>query len=161
MTKEKLDSLTVEDIVANINQNNKLLPQLVGSLYPEILMEENRFMKQYLIDHRNYSYNSGKYYQLKKSEGEKMKTIEQNKFKELVSRFTNHIPDKDTLVAMKDIRSKVRELAYLIEKSCPDSREKQTALTQLSFVMMSANSAIVQKCPINKDELTAEEAGLL
>lgn len=75
------------------------------------------------------------------------------KYNEIVSRFTNHIPDAETIQKMADIRRKVRELAFAIEESCPESREKATALTQLSFVMMSANSAIVQKCPVNTAEL--------
>jgi hypothetical protein len=80
-------------------------------------------------------------------------TMKEEKFQELVSRFTNHIPDSETLLKMKEIRTIVRKLSYLIEKNCPESREKATALTQLSFVMMSANSAIVQKSPVNKDDL--------
>lgn len=75
------------------------------------------------------------------------------KMLELVDRYTNHVPDPQTIQAMADIRVKVRDLALLIETLCPESREKATALTQLSFVMMSANSAIVQKCPVNQDEL--------
>ncbi|RJP50491.1 MAG: hypothetical protein C4586_05770 [Anaerolineaceae bacterium] len=79
--------------------------------------------------------------------------ISEQKYKEIVSRFTNHVPDKATVDKMAGIRRKVRELAFLIEKECPESREKATALTQLSFVMMSANSAIVQVCPVNESEL--------
>lgn len=79
--------------------------------------------------------------------------ISEPKYKEIVSRFTNHVPDEGTVASMAGIRKKVRELAFLIEKECPESREKATALTQLSFVMMSANSAIVQKCPVNEKEL--------
>lgn len=77
--------------------------------------------------------------------------------KDIISRFTNHIPDKETLDKMCAIRVKVRELAYLIETSCPNVREKATALTQLSFVMMSANLAIVQECPVNTNDLTEAE----
>lgn len=79
--------------------------------------------------------------------------MNEDKHNEIISRFTNHIPDALTVKKMADIRKKVRELAFLIEAMCPESREKATALTQLSFVMMSANSAIVQKCPVNEAEL--------
>lgn len=79
--------------------------------------------------------------------------ISEAKYNEIVSRFTNHIPDQETIDKMALVRKRVRELAFLIEKECPESREKATALTQLSFVMMSANSAIVQKCPVNEKEL--------
>jgi len=79
--------------------------------------------------------------------------ISEQKYNEIISRFTNHIPDQETIDKMANMRKKVRELAFQIEKDCPESREKATALTQLSFVMMSANSAIVQKCPVNTKEL--------
>lgn len=79
--------------------------------------------------------------------------ITEVQFQDLVGRFTNHIPDAETLLKMKTIRDQVRDLAYFIEELCPVSREKSTALTQLSFVMMSANSAIVQACPVNKSDL--------
>lgn len=79
--------------------------------------------------------------------------ISKQKYDEVISRFTNHIPDAKTIEDMANIRRKVRDLAFLIEQICPESREKNTALTQLSFVMMSANSAIVQKCPVNEAEL--------
>lgn len=80
-------------------------------------------------------------------------SISPGKLDELNSRFTNHIPDQEGIDKMATLRKKVRELAYHIESVCPDSKEKATALTQLSFVMMSANSAIVQKYPINTKEL--------
>ena len=79
--------------------------------------------------------------------------ISEQKYNEVISRFTNHVPDEKTIQDMADMRRKVRELAFFIEQKCPESREKATALTQLSFVMMSANSAIVQKCPVNTKEL--------
>lgn len=80
-------------------------------------------------------------------------SISDEKEAELVSRFTSHIADTKTVAQMANIRRMCRGLARQIETDCPDCREKQTALTQLSFVMMSANSAIVQVCPINKAEL--------
>ncbi len=82
-----------------------------------------------------------------------MGTIKPEAFSELISRYTNHMPDQTALYQMAEIRRKVRELAYAIEIMCPHSKEKSTALTQLSFVMMSANSAIVQRCPVNTDDL--------
>ena len=69
-------------------------------------------------------------------------------FVEIDNRFSHHTPDEEGVAKMEAIREKVRELAYLIEHVCPNTREKATALTQLSFVMMSANSAIVQSFPI-------------
>lgn len=67
---------------------------------------------------------------------------------EILSRFSYHVADEAAAQQMEAIRVKVRDLAFLIQDLCPHSKEKATALTQLSFVMMAANSAIVQKCPI-------------
>lgn len=71
---------------------------------------------------------------------------------EINSRFGFHKPDAEGVAKMTTIRKKVRELAMLIEDTCPHSKEKATALTQLSFVMMSANSAIVQQYPIDESD---------
>lgn len=68
------------------------------------------------------------------------------------SRFGFHKPDAEGVQKMTTIRKKVRELAFLIEESCPHSKEKATALTQLSFVMMLANSAIVQQYPLDPND---------
>lgn len=69
---------------------------------------------------------------------------------DILSRFSFHTPDAQGVADMEEIRVKCRELAFLIDDKCPESREKATALTQLSFVMMSANSSIVQKYPIKE-----------
>jgi hypothetical protein len=67
---------------------------------------------------------------------------------EILSRFSNHKVEPEGVVLMEQIRAKCRELAFLIEDVVPHSREKATALTELSFVMMSANSAIAQQYPL-------------
>jgi hypothetical protein len=69
---------------------------------------------------------------------------------ELKSRFSFHTPDSDGINKMEAIRVSVRQLAEIIDQLCPDGREKSTAFTQLQFVMMSANSAIVQQYPIKE-----------
>lgn len=71
---------------------------------------------------------------------------------EINSRFGFHKPDEAGVEKMSTIRKKVRELANLIEELCPESREKSTAFTQLQFVMMSANSAIVQSYPLDEKD---------
>lgn len=76
--------------------------------------------------------------------------------KEIIDRFSFHKPDQKGIEKMRAIRMEVRELADLIDVLCPESREKATALTQLSFVMMSANSAIVQQYPVDPAELPDE-----
>lgn len=69
------------------------------------------------------------------------------------SRFSFHKPDAEGVEKMRQIRRKVRDLASSIDELCPESREKATALTQLSFVMMSANSAIVQTYPLDEKDV--------
>lgn len=76
--------------------------------------------------------------------------ISKEQYDEVMSRFSFHTPDAEGVKDMEEIRVKCRELAFLIQNKCPNSREKSTALTQLSFVMMSANSSIVQKYPIKE-----------
>lgn len=72
---------------------------------------------------------------------------------EVLSRFSFHKPDASGVEKMRTIRRHVRALAMSIEDLCPESREKSTALTQLSFVMMSANSAIVQQYPLDENDV--------
>lgn len=76
---------------------------------------------------------------------------------EILSRFCFHKPDQAGIEKMRKIRHAVRDLADVIDCECPESREKATALTQLSFVMMSANSAIVQTFPIDMGDLRHHE----
>ena len=75
----------------------------------------------------------------------------------VVSRFSFHKPDAAGIASMKQIRIKVRSLAKEIDALCPESKEKATALTQLSFVMMAANSAIVQQYPVDENDLDESE----
>lgn len=51
---------------------------------------------------------------------------------DIMSRFSFHKPDAEGTEKMRAIRRKVRDLAYEIEDLCPESREKATALTNLS-----------------------------
>lgn len=71
---------------------------------------------------------------------------------EIESRFGFHKPDAEGVAKMTAIRKSVRVLALEIERLCPNVREKSTALTQLSFVMMAANSAIVQQYPLDPND---------
>jgi hypothetical protein len=80
---------------------------------------------------------------------------------ETLKRFCFHKPDEKGTEAMKQIRLKVRALAAEIDERCPESREKATALTQLGFVMMAANSSIVQQYPVLEADLSDDELKLL
>lgn len=72
---------------------------------------------------------------------------------DIKSRFSFHKPDAEGTEKMRAIRRKVRDLADAIDKLCPETREKATALTQLATVMMHANSAIVQQYPVDENDV--------
>ena len=42
------------------------------------------------------------------------------------------------------IRPKAKELAYIIDEECPDSREKSLAMTKLEEASMWANASIAR-----------------
>lgn len=81
--------------------------------------------------------------------GWKMSDLKPQAKLKIQNRFGFHKVDDKGALKMTTIRKKVRELATLIEEHCPNSSEKDTAFTQLQFVMMSANSAIVQEYPLD------------
>lgn len=56
-------------------------------------------------------------------------------------------PNEVTIPKYQAIQEKTLELAQLIEDSCPYSKEKATALTQLQIVKMLANAAIAIYTP--------------
>lgn len=56
--------------------------------------------------------------------------------------FTYHKPFGDQPQRYEKLREKAKELAYLIEESCPNSREKSLAMTSLQQAIMWANASI-------------------
>lgn len=58
--------------------------------------------------------------------------------------FTYHRPSGDQPERYERIRAKAKELAYLIDELCPDSREKSLAMTQLEDAVMWANASIAR-----------------
>lgn len=58
--------------------------------------------------------------------------------------FTYHVPKGSQPERYVAIRSKAKELAELIEDSCPDSREKSLAFTKLEECVMWANASIAR-----------------
>ena len=56
--------------------------------------------------------------------------------------FKYHAPKGDQPQRYEALREKAKELALLIEKSCPDSREKSLAMTTLQQTVMWANASI-------------------
>lgn len=69
--------------------------------------------------------------------------MEDLELKEIVERFGPYRkPTADTAPKFKAIQEKALEMALLIHKLCPHSKQKATALTQLEMCKMSANAAI-------------------
>ncbi len=58
--------------------------------------------------------------------------------------FTYHSPKNDQPERYEKIRSKAKELAYLIEECCPESRERSLAITKLEECSMWANASIAR-----------------
>lgn len=56
--------------------------------------------------------------------------------------FTYHSPKGNQPERYENIRAAARDLAHVINDSCPNSREKSLALTQLQLSTMLANASI-------------------
>ena len=58
--------------------------------------------------------------------------------------FSYHSPKEGQQEKYVSIREKAKELAYLIEETCPNSREKSIAITNLETCVMWANTSIAR-----------------
>lgn len=58
--------------------------------------------------------------------------------------FTYHAPKIGQPEMYTEIREKAKEFAYLIDSTCPDSREKSLAITKLEECVMWANAGIAR-----------------
>lgn len=58
--------------------------------------------------------------------------------------FKYHAPKEGQPEKYTALREKAKELAYLIEELCPNSREKSVAITQLETAVMWANASIAR-----------------
>jgi hypothetical protein len=67
----------------------------------------------------------------------KPETIENN--------FSYHAPKKGQHEKYNAIRTKAKELAYLLDEMCPICREKSVAFTKLEECVMWANSSIARE----------------
>jgi hypothetical protein len=61
---------------------------------------------------------------------------------ELDKIFTYHRPKTGQPETYEAIRETARSLAILINRSCPDSREKSVAITKVQEAVMWANASI-------------------
>lgn len=64
---------------------------------------------------------------------------------ELETRFTYHPPKGDQPDRYRAIRAQALLMANTIDASCPESREKALALTNLEQAVMWANAAIARR----------------
>ncbi|MER2169025.1 MAG: hypothetical protein ABS938_00160 [Psychrobacillus psychrodurans] len=58
--------------------------------------------------------------------------------------FKYHSPKDEQPEKYTAIREKAKELAYLMDEVCPNSREKSVALTNLETAVMWANASIAR-----------------
>jgi len=58
--------------------------------------------------------------------------------------FKYHAPKEGQPAKYEAIRNKAKELAYLIDAECPNSREKSVAMTKLEEVGFWANAAVAR-----------------
>jgi hypothetical protein len=58
--------------------------------------------------------------------------------------FKYHAPREGQPAIYEEIRNKAKELAYLIDSYCPNSREKSLAMTKLEESVMWTNAGIAR-----------------
>ena len=58
--------------------------------------------------------------------------------------FKYHAPKEGQPAKYETLRAKAKELAYLIDDLCPESREKALATTKLEESVMWANASIAR-----------------
>lgn len=58
--------------------------------------------------------------------------------------FKYHAPKEDQPRRYEELRAMAKNLAYLIDQLCPDSREKSLAFTNLEQSIMWANASIAR-----------------
>ena len=63
---------------------------------------------------------------------------------QIENNFRYHEPKPGQTEMYSLLRQKAKELAYLIDDLCPDSREKALAMTKLEETVMWGNSAIAR-----------------
>lgn len=63
---------------------------------------------------------------------------------QIENNFMYHSPKDGQAEKYEEIRAKGKELAYLIDSVCPNSREKSLAMTKLEESVMWANASIAR-----------------
>ncbi|MCT6924084.1 hypothetical protein [Metasolibacillus sp.] len=63
---------------------------------------------------------------------------------QIENNFMYHSPKEGQQKKYESIREKAKELAYLIDDVCPNSREKSVSMTNLEQAVMWANAAVAR-----------------
>lgn len=63
---------------------------------------------------------------------------------QIENNFSYHAPKEGQPEKYNELRAKFKELAYLIDEVCPNSREKSVAVTQLETAMFWSNASIAR-----------------
>ena len=63
---------------------------------------------------------------------------------DIENNFTHHPPKPGQPEKYQAIRDKAKELAILIDQSCPKSRERSIAMTELETAVFFANASIAR-----------------
>ncbi|MGE7988937.1 DUF7681 family protein [Lysinibacillus fusiformis] len=63
---------------------------------------------------------------------------------QIENNFMYHAPKEGQPQKYEAIREKAKELAYMLEDLCPNSREKSVAMTNLETAVMWANASIAR-----------------
>ena len=71
-------------------------------------------------------------------------TLSPEMIRRLENDFTYHRPFGNQPERYEELRSKAKELAFLIVTSCPESRELSVALTNLEQAVFWANASIAR-----------------
>lgn len=79
----------------------------------------------------------------------------------LASSLTNHSPDEDQILQIEMVRKAADSLCLVIDKFCPDSRERSLAKTHLEETVMWAVKSIVLPRPTVAQGGASMTAGLV
>lgn len=75
---------------------------------------------------------------------------------DIARRFGYHSPDDGGKLLIEDVRHQFVNLATIISKAMPDSREARTAITKLEEAAFWATASIARQFPLAEPILSAD-----
>jgi hypothetical protein len=63
---------------------------------------------------------------------------------QIENNFRSHLLTDEKAWKCEELRGSAKRLAYLIERNCPNSREKSLAMTKLEEALMWANTSVAR-----------------